>query len=391
MKLNRVLLLIFFSCTILFVGVVSDISAASDSDVPYEAIAEAERFDNNSPILQNGSPINMLVDFPLVHVRLHARALCSSPDGRNGAYSLVYTVPNVNWILMQSHFHKPGHLIHGKFDYDRTILRFYEHNPAFVVAAAYGNTGGTVSGSQPTSRSHSAAIGDGVPAWVPPPPSTIITQPDPDPSDPDSDTDSDGPCQSPGLYPVNGLYTATAGETKESCLVAPDPYYAVALYVKNPGDTSQYGTRVTEINGDCITSTATLSYTFPSNASGDYLITAVVDPCGHGHYEYSYTVSVTLPPGIYPTDTGPAGATPGTPYELKVITDESYYWINWYVKRADEAGLGTKVESNSGGTSTEATMSHTYNVIGDYVITAVIWRGSDMSRYEETYNLRCDS
>ena len=261
----------------------------------------------------------------------------------------------------------------------------YQENAAKVTTDVEGETS-----LGPTFGTQAIEI---VPPMPPPPPPPPPVPPDPetDPSDPDSDADGDGPCQSPGIYPVNGLYTATAGETKESCLVTSEPYSSVALYVKNPGDTSQYGTRVTEINGDCITSTATLSYTFPSNASGDYLITAVVDPCGHGHYEYSYTVSVTLPPGIYPTDTGPAGATPGTPYELKVITDESYYWIDWYVKRSGEAGLGTKVESDSGGTSTEATMSHTYNVIGDYVITAVIWRGSDMSRYEETYNLRCDS
>lgn len=125
--------------------------------------------------------------------------------------------------------------------------------------------------------------------------------------------------------------------------------------------------------------------------TGDFKITAVVMRWSDmSEYEITGTVTVQNL-GIYPTDTVALGASPGSEFELNVITDDHYYWIDWYVKRQGETGRGIKVGSSEGGTTNLGSMRHTYNEIGTYVITAVICRGTDMSSYEQTYTLLCDS
>ena len=125
--------------------------------------------------------------------------------------------------------------------------------------------------------------------------------------------------------------------------------------------------------------------------TGDFTITAVVMRWSDmSEYEITGTVTVQLL-GIYPTNTVALGASPGSEFELNVITDDQYYWIDWYVKRQGEIGRGNLVDSNPGGTTNLGTMRHTYNEIGTYVITAVITRGTDMTEYEQTYTLICDS
>ena len=95
-------------------------------------------------------------------------------------------------------------------------------------------------------------------------------------------------------------------------------------------------------------------------------------------------------PGIYPIDPSDT-PSPGERHGYILITAEPYYWVDWYVKAPwDTSERGEYIEGDNGdGTATEATMYYTYPSgamhTGDFLITAVIYRWSDMSQYEETY------
>ena len=95
-------------------------------------------------------------------------------------------------------------------------------------------------------------------------------------------------------------------------------------------------------------------------------------------------------PGIYLADQTPQ---PGDSATLNLVTSEPYYWVDWYVKAPWESGdRGTYQEGTSGdGTSTTASFSYTFPSgsmhTGDFLITAVIHRYSDMSTYEETHTV----
>ncbi len=98
-------------------------------------------------------------------------------------------------------------------------------------------------------------------------------------------------------------------------------------------------------------------------------------------------------PGIYLADQTPQ---PGDSATLNLVTSEPYYWVDWYVKAPWESGeRGTYQEGTCGdGTSTIASFSYTFPSgimhTGDFLITAVIYRWSDMSTYEETYAVTVD-
>ncbi|MDE0089623.1 MAG: hypothetical protein OXU23_28160 [Candidatus Poribacteria bacterium] len=84
---------------------------------------------------------------------------------------------------------------------------------------------------------------------------------------------------------------------------------------------------------------------------------------------------------------------PGNSVTLNLVTSEPYYDVSWYVLAPWETGdRGTYQEGTSGdGTSTETSFSYTFPIgstnSGDFLITAVIYRWSDMSSYEETYTV----
>ena len=63
-------------------------------------------------------------------------------------------------------------------------------------------------------------------------------------------------------------------------------------YVRAPNE-SGLGTNVETDTGNSTTTTASLTYTFPSSASDDYVITAYVYPQEGDVYQLSYTVSVS--------------------------------------------------------------------------------------------------
>ena len=97
---------------------------------------------------------------------------------------------------------------------------------------------------------------------------------------------------SPSFSPASGSYFASAGDTHEGKFVVNAPYSSVYWYVKSPSE-SGLGTNVGTNYGDGSTTEASLSYTFPRDASGDYVITAYVYPESGSVYEVSYTVSVS--------------------------------------------------------------------------------------------------
>lgn len=94
----------------------------------------------------------------------------------------------------------------------------------------------------------------------------------------------------------DGVYTAEAGTGHEANFTTNQAYSYVYWYVKSPSQTG-LGTNVETDTGDSsTTTTAQLSYSFPSGTSGDYVITAYVDPPASGSvYQTSYTVTVSLP------------------------------------------------------------------------------------------------
>ena len=104
--------------------------------------------------------------------------------------------------------------------------------------------------------------------------------------------------------------------------------------------------------------------------------------------------------GIAPTNPNQVPA-PDDTYEFKVVTDTHYYWIDVYVKAPwplDTSEKGTQLGNGvlGDGTSTEAIFEYTIPTgtsaaFGDYLITADIWRGTDMSEYTETYTFTVPS
>lgn len=100
------------------------------------------------------------------------------------------------------------------------------------------------------------------------------------------------------IGPLGGLFNAAPGASHTAELTTPSAYTSVKWYVKSPSQTGR-GTLVETDNGDGSSTTASLSYTFPSGVSGDYVITAVYANASTTE-EASYTVSVststTTPP-----------------------------------------------------------------------------------------------
>ena len=207
------------------------------------------------------------------------------------------------------------------------------------------------------------------------------------PSNPDESSSSSS---APGLSSSDGSYTASAGDTHEVNLVADGPYSQVYWYVKAPGDTGSYGTQVEIDSGDGVTSDASLSYTFPADAAGEYTITACIYRSDQSVYEESYTVTIS---GLSSSD-GSYTARPGGTHQANLVADGPYSQVYWYVKApSDTSVYGTQVEIDSGdGAASNASLSYTFPAVvtGDYTITAYIYR-SDLSVYEESYTVTVES
>ncbi len=255
MKLNRVLLLISFSCAILFVGVVSNIFASLTVEHgDYIAIANGWR---------SGG-----INNDRLHVNLTAEA---STEGYASGAKLTVTLTVNNRPDLTINETKDN--IHGSTSLRRKLRAPYQENSATAYAKSEGNSlfAGTIS----------AEATYYVPDMPPPP------------LDPDPPV-CDCPCDSVGLESVNGLYTAAPGDTHEACLMTDAPYSDVYWYVASPSDTG-LGTQMETDTGDGTTTEATFSYTFPSGTmyTGTYTITAYIYRSDQSVYQESYTVEVS--------------------------------------------------------------------------------------------------
>ena len=255
MKLYRFSLLIFFLYTILFVGVVSSIFATTTDQIgPYIAQANAYR---------SGG-----INNDRLHVNLWAMAEC-----RGGASGTTLEVnltvngkPHLDKTPTKVIYHGSGYLV------DK-LRSTNEENGARSEAITTGNS--SLAGTVSVSAVETVGV-------MPPPP--------PDPDVPYCDC----PCDSVGLESVSGLYTATSGETHETCLMTDAPYSEVYWYVASPSETG-LGTHMETDTGDGTTTEATFSYTFPSGAmhTGTYTITAYIYRLDQSVYQESYTVEVS--------------------------------------------------------------------------------------------------
>lgn len=105
--------------------------------------------------------------------------------------------------------------------------------------------------------------------------------------------------------------------------------------------------------------------------------------------------AIDTTPGLFLADSDQT-PQPGDSVTLNLVTSEPYYDVSWYVLGPSETGdRGTYQTGSSGdGTTTETSFSYTFPSgamhTGDYLITAVIYRWSDMSSYEESYTITVD-
>lgn len=274
MKLSRVLFLIVFSCTTLFVGVVGDISASYDSDGPYSASASAYR--------RGGVYNNRL------HVHLSTSAQCTDPFAINGSYHLELHrgIPGLPF---------PGELIAEKTQADNPNLvldengevdgDFYDslHRHLFGEkhkCLAEADSEGTTS-ANPWHLASTFATVESMPDPPPDPNHPLVTDPEPQ----------------LGIFPIDPDDSPSPGETHGYKLITADPYYSVDWYVKAPWDTSERGEYIEGDLGDGTSTEATMYHTYPSGAmhTGDFLITAVIYRWSDmSQSEETYTATVSL-------------------------------------------------------------------------------------------------
>ena len=259
MKLYSVLLLIVFLCATLFIGVVSNISASTrDQELYWIAEASARR---------SGG-----INNDRLHVNMWGIAECTA--------RAHFTTLEVSLK------------IDNKPNLDKTPQKYIQHGSGYLVEnlrSAYEQNGGEAkvkSGGYYYPLSATFAIEVTEYVGTMPPPQDIYLPP----SIPD-----DCPCDEEGLYSVNGMYTATPGESHESCVTTDAPYSEIYWYVAAPGETG-LGTSYEIDTGDGTTTKARFSYTFPSGAmhTGTYKITAYIYRWNQSIYEESYNVDVSV-------------------------------------------------------------------------------------------------
>lgn len=143
------------------------------------------------------------------------------------------------------------------------------------------------------------------------------------------------------LTPSNDLYTASGGDRHTANFTTPSPYSSVHWYVKSPTDTSDLGTNVEIDAGDGSSTTASLDYTFPTDAvAGAYVITAYVYTVSGEVYEVSYTVTV--------------GTVPGAPHNFSVQGTNGGALLYWRAPSDSGSSAITSYQYSINGTITDA-------------------------------------
>jgi len=225
---------------------------------------------------------------------------------------------------------------------------------------------------------------------------------------PPGESPSNPPPSSPSatLVSANGSYTAAPGESHTADFTASQAYNSVYWYVKSPSETG-LGTNVEIAPGGSDALTASLTYTFPVDASGDYVLTAYAyNFADSAAYQVSYTVAVSSssdpdpepepdPPGsVVPAPGSSPTAAPGETHTSNFTADEAYEKVLWYVKSPSETGLGTLVETDIGGSGvTTASLSYTFasDASGDYDITAYVYPYGSGAVYQVSHTVSVSS
>lgn len=203
--------------------------------------------------------------------------------------------------------------------------------------------------------------------------------------------DDEGADASPTLTPSNGLYTAEAGDSHTANFSTSSPYSSVYWYVKSPSETG-YGTNVETDYGNGSTTTASLTYNFPSGTSGDYVITAYVYDSDNSVSETSYTVTVSLPTSSTPTysfapSSGAYSAKAGDSHTATFTSSVAFTSLSWYLKTPSDTSAVYQSTVSGNGTATNATYTYTFpsGTSGDYVFTAKGTIGS--TAFDESYTV----
>ena len=200
----------------------------------------------------------------------------------------------------------------------------------------------------------------------------------------------------PGVYNFgvllaeNDSYSAEAGDTHKALMYLSHTASTIKWYVKASGETGKGTLMETDTNTD----EASYSHTFASDASGDYVITAVVTSTT-GSYEGSYTVTVgdgtsttTTTPSTPSSTLSPSNssysATAGDNHTASFSSSVAYSSVSWYVKTPSDTSAVYQRTDTGNGSSTSASYAYTFpsGTSGDYVFKAVGTIGStgfDMS------------
>ena len=108
---------------------------------------------------------------------------------------------------------------------------------------------------------------------------------------PNASSHPGGSQPSASLSPSNNSYTATAGGTHTATLSVPSGWREIYWYLKSPSQ-SGLGTSVSNVSGNGSSTTALHTYSFPSGATGDYVLTAYTTMSDNSVVQPSYTVTV---------------------------------------------------------------------------------------------------
>ena len=151
-------------------------------------------------------------------------------------------------------------------------------------------------------------------------------------------------------YPWEGLFNALPGDSHKSVLSAPEAYSRVDWYVASSGVTGR-GVLMETDPGDGSSTTAEFTYTFASDASGDYVITGVFVDSNGDETDSSYTVSVSGSTTVATTPVSsvsvPVWSDIPDPYNL-TVGDSFYLYLNGYVTGSYVVGNPTTMTKSGG-------------------------------------------
>lgn len=232
--------------------------------------------------------------------------------------------------------------------------------------------------------------------------------------------DDEGSSTSAALSPSGGSYTASAGSTHTANLNLPSGYQYVYWYIAGPG-IDGLGLQMETDYGYGSSTTADFSWSIPSYASGDHVITAYIYMADWSIVQHSYTVTVgsgsstdtTTTSTTTTTDTSSttdddSSTTSTSPYSLSASSTEttlysgntltltlsgyeSMYSVDWYLEESPQYSTSISISSDyaDGHGKYDSSASYTFSsgYTGDFVFKVVVYTMGNMTRYEHTYTV----